>query len=517
MFISNQFVQNKLVLHLMEKEQFELLNTSSNQEEYLLWKRNNRTTDIVRVSLKQHDWSRELDANIQQVERKVVQHVQLPLFQHNISFHHIFVVEYEPVDNWDNLMKRDSPTRKIDTSYVYLCSTNQEEEFSGFFSEAKLKHPLAFSIPDNLLTLEYQTELLKKRIPQIQRNAEKEILAFFNRGKPFLSYILIVVNIIIFFLLEYIGNGSTNPETLIHFGAKYNVGMLDGEWWRLVTSMFLHIGIFHLAVNMLALYFIGTLVERIYGNIRFIIIYFFAGIAGGMASFAFNPSIAAGASGALFGLFGALLFFGQKNPRIFFKTMGTNVIFIIILNIIFGLAVPQVDNGAHIGGLIGGFIASGIVMLPKSKVFMQQLIAVVMYIFYIFGLLAYGLTNDEVQFDEALQIQRVQQLLQEEQYNEVAEIVTKTLPYAENLQAELLFYRSFANIHLEVFEQARSDLEKAVEQKSDFEEAWYNLALLYEQENEREKAISAVEHLLKIDNENSNYQALYQELQKAEN
>ncbi len=516
MFIRNQFVQNKLVLHLMEKEEYELLTTSSNQEEYLLWKRNKRNTEIVRVSLKQYDWKRELEASVQQVEKKVIQNIQLPLFQQNISFHHIFIAEYEPVDSWSDLMKRDSSVPKIDTSFVYIWSQHHEEEFSRFFQKAQLNHALTFSIPENLLELEYQTELLKHRIQQIHKNAEKEILAVFNRGKPRLSYILIAINIILFLLLEYRG-GSTNPETLIQFGAKYNVGMMEGEWWRIITSMFLHIGIFHLALNMLALYFIGTLVERIYGNIRFIIIYFLAGLAGGMASFALNPSIAAGASGALFGLFGALLFFGMKNPRIFFKTMGMNVIFIVILNIIFGVFVPQVDNGAHIGGLIGGFIASGIVMLPKSKAFMQQLIAVVIFVFYVFGLLAYGLTNDEVQYNETLQIQRVQQLVEAEQYNEVTEIVTETLPYADQLEAELLFYRSFANIHLESFDQAKRDLEKAVEQKSEFEEAWYNLALLYQQEDEYNKAMHATEQLLDLDSENNSYQELFQELQRAEN
>ncbi|SFL82181.1 rhomboid protease GluP [Gracilibacillus orientalis] len=516
MFIRNQFVQNKLVLHLMEKEEYELLTTSSNQEEYLLWKRNKRKTDIVRVSLKQYDWKKELEVSVQQVEKKVIQNIKLPLFQQNISFHHIFIAEYQPVDSWSDLKKRDVSTNKIDTSFVYMWSQHQDEEFARFFQKAQLTHALTFSIPDNLLELEYQTELLKHRIQQIHKTAEKEILAVFNRGKPFLSYILIAINIMMFLLLEYRG-GSTNLDTLIQYGAKYNVGMIEGEWWRIITSMFLHIGILHLALNMLALYFIGTLVERIYGNIRFIIIYFFAGIAGGMASFALNPSIAAGASGALFGLFGALLFFGIKNPRIFFKTMGMNVIFIIILNIIFGVFVPQVDNGAHIGGLIGGFIASGIVMLPKSKVFMQQLIAIVIYVFYIFGLLAYGLTNDEVQYNETLQLQRIQQLLEAEQYNEVTKIVTETLPYAEQLEAELLFYKSFANIHLESFDQAKSDLKKVLDLKSDFEEAWYNLALLYQQEDEYDKAMDATEQLLDLDSENSSYQALYQELQRAEN
>ncbi|WP_268748268.1 rhomboid family intramembrane serine protease [Gracilibacillus boraciitolerans] len=214
--------------------------------------------------------------------------------------------------------------------------------------------------------------------------------------------------------------------------------MEGGEWWRIITSMFLHIGVLHLALNMLALYFVGTLVERIYGNTRFLLIYFLAGIAGGIASFALNPSIAAGASGALFGLFGALLFFGIKFPKVFFKTMGTNVIFVVILNIVFGFAVQQVDNAAHIGGLIGGFIASWMVMFPKNNVYIQQLIALAVYAFCIFSMLTYGISNDEVQFNERMQIQRIQDLLQEEKYEKVIDISDQTLPFANDFLQNII-------------------------------------------------------------------------------
>ncbi|WP_058307448.1 rhomboid family intramembrane serine protease [Gracilibacillus massiliensis] len=512
MYIKNQFVQNKLVVHLMEKEQFELLSLSTKQEEYLLWKSNKRKTDIVRVSLKQYDWKRDLSNSVENIEKQAIQKIKLPLFQNHIAFHHIFITDYEPVDSWESLADSSGHTNKIDKSYVYVYGENTEE-IDHFFERSNIAGSLDFEVPDNILELEYQTELLKQRINQLHKEAHKEIQAIFNRGKPRLSYLLIALNVIIFFLLEYAG-GSTNPEVLIEYGAKYNIAMLEGEWWRVITSMFLHIGFLHLALNMLALYFIGTLVERIYGNVRFLVIYFLAGIAGGMASFALNPSIAAGASGALFGLFGALLFFGIKYPRVFFKTMGLNVIFIVILNIVFGFSVQQIDNGAHIGGLIAGFIASGIVMLPKNKAYMQQLIASVVYLFYVLGVFAYGISNDEVQFNETLQLQRIQELLSHQEYNEIKVIVSESLPYADDFSAELLFYRSFANIHQESFDLAQEDLEKAVSQKPDFEEAWYNLALIYQQTENYPKALSAVEQLIELNSEKEEYNTLYNEIQK---
>src|SRR5699024_11672752 len=86
----------------------------------------------------------------------------------------------------------------------------------------------------------------------------------------------------------------TSTETLIKFGTKYNPAIIEnGEWWRIVTSMFLHIGIFHILMNMLAVYYLGSVVERIYGAFRFLIIYFLAGIGGGLASFAFTTNVSA--------------------------------------------------------------------------------------------------------------------------------------------------------------------------------------------------------------------------------
>lgn len=159
--------------------------------------------------------------------------------------------------------------------------------------------------------------------------------------------------------LEYAG-GSTNTLNLIQWGAKYNPLIIEGEWWRLFSAMFLHIGFFHLMMNGLALYFLGTLVERIFGSIRFFFIYMIAGLIGSLASFAFMGAVSAGASGAIFGCFGALLYFGLIHRELFFRTMGQNVIVILVINLVFGFVVQGIDMGAHLGGLAGGFLAAAL-------------------------------------------------------------------------------------------------------------------------------------------------------------
>lgn len=120
-----------------------------------------------------------------------------------------------------------------------------------------------------------------------------------------------------FFLME-VNGGSTNNQTLIKWGAKVNYLIANGEWWRLITPIFLHIGFLHLVMNSIALYYIGPLIEKIFGNSRFFIIYLFAGFSGVFASYLLSPSLSAGASGAIFGCFGALLYFAWQFPNLFF-------------------------------------------------------------------------------------------------------------------------------------------------------------------------------------------------------
>ncbi|MDP4170713.1 MAG: rhomboid family intramembrane serine protease, partial [Bacillota bacterium] len=165
------------------------------------------------------------------------------------------------------------------------------------------------------------------------------------------------------------------------------------EWWRFITPIFLHIGFMHLAMNSLALYYLGTTVERIYGNARFIMIYLFAGISGSIASFIFSIYLSAGASGAIFGCFGALLYFGTNYPKLFFRTMGKNVLAILLINLVFDFTASGIDNAAHLGGLAGGFLATGIVHFPKRKKPLLQILFLIFSVAIISASLYYGFHN----------------------------------------------------------------------------------------------------------------------------
>lgn len=189
--------------------------------------------------------------------------------------------------------------------------------------------------------------------------------------KPFVTYLLLGAIVLIWLLMELSG-GSTNPRVLVGFGANYGPGILRGEVWRLFTSMFLHIGLAHLAFNAYALFIFGLEMERLYGSDRFLVIYVLSGLFGSLVSFASRgPNVlSAGASGAIFGIIGMELAFFLMHRDIFGqfgRQRLMNTLFIIGLNLVFGFTVPGIDNLAHLGGLVAGF-GLGYGLAPRYQV-----------------------------------------------------------------------------------------------------------------------------------------------------
>ena len=187
--------------------------------------------------------------------------------------------------------------------------------------------------------------------------------------RPLFTYVFFGVNIFLFLLMALAG-GSTNEATLIAFGVKSNPEIASGQWWRFITPIFIHIGMMHLLFNSYALWIVGPQVEKLYGTARFVILYVLTGAVGVYGSYAYHPqSISAGASGAIFGLFGVLLVFGIRYrdsvPPEFKRAVGAGVVPIIVINLIIGFTVPAIDNAAHISGLLAGGALAAVVPFPK--------------------------------------------------------------------------------------------------------------------------------------------------------
>jgi membrane associated rhomboid family serine protease/Tfp pilus assembly protein PilF len=200
-------------------------------------------------------------------------------------------------------------------------------------------------------------------------------LGYYTPGyRPVATYVLIALNLVVFGLMTVAG-GSTNPEVLLQFGASYGPLFRQGEYWRLVMPMFLHIGVLHLLINMSALYLLGRILEHVYGYGRFALLYVGSGMFSSYLTMAVGPHIAAGASGAIFGIAGTMLVAGFLHrasiPRRLRRVFGGGMLLMVVANLIFGAVVPGIDNWGHIGGLFGGMVLGGLIRPPEQDLSTQ--------------------------------------------------------------------------------------------------------------------------------------------------
>ncbi|HKX26297.1 MAG TPA: rhomboid family intramembrane serine protease [Blastocatellia bacterium] len=215
-------------------------------------------------------------------------------------------------------------------------------------------------------------------VEEQQAKEERRFLhALFSRATP-VTYAILIINLAVYLLMTVVSGGNfmetlismNDMRTVVAFGAKTNELLQQGEWFRLVTPIFIHGGLIHLASNSYAIWNIGPLVEKLYGSSRYLLIYLLSGIGGVAGSYlgsltkpGSTPSV--GASGAIFGLFGLLFVFGYRYrdelPENFRRRMSSGILPVIAINLFIGFTIPVIDNSAHIGGLITGAILTFVI------------------------------------------------------------------------------------------------------------------------------------------------------------
>ena len=202
-----------------------------------------------------------------------------------------------------------------------------------------------------------------ERIVDLEAHREQTFHAALAAATPhiFVTPALIVFNVVVFLAMvaRHVSAIAPPPEVLIQWGANYGPLVTQGQWWRLVTSAFVHIGITHLLVNMFVLFVIGRFTERLFGNAAFLVLYMLGAVAGSLTSVSMHPmTVSAGASGAVFALYGGLIgFLLVRRSTMSYGTatsLAMNAIGFIAFNLFYGLTKEHIDIAAHVGGLLAG-------------------------------------------------------------------------------------------------------------------------------------------------------------------
>ena len=282
-------------------------------------------------------------------------------------------------------------SKKVDEGNIKNIETIRVEDIKDIFnSEIVKSFP---SIKNELLETDDGLELIINVTNDINEKTEKENEKFndvFSPKRIIFTNIISLICILMYVIVGIYGNNFFNfdANVLAKFGANNILLVKNGEIYRLLTCAFLHVGLIHLVVNMYSLRVIGPSVESLIGKGKFVFIYLISAISASLMSLVFVDSniVSVGASGAIFGLMGALLYFGYHYRLYLNDAIKTQIIPVILFNLIIGFMMPGVDNGAHIGGLIGGYLATmaiGIKNKSEKKDMINGWIVLILYLAFL--------------------------------------------------------------------------------------------------------------------------------------
>ncbi len=271
----------------------------------------------------------------------------------------------------DNV-KLDTEDKTIDSISVSDLNDLKKNKLLGKYypkiTTSKLKNT------KNLDEIINATEDINKKTAR-ENNQYEDI---FKPKKIVMTKVIIAICVIMYFISLFITNDFTT--SLVLLGANNKFLVMHGEVYRLITSAFLHGNLFHLLINMYSLWIIGSQMETFVGKTKFTIIYLLSALMGGLFSVIFlKNGISIGASGAIFGLLGAFLYFGYHYRLYLSNALTTQIIPIVILNLILGFTITGIDNASHIGGLIGGYLATMIVGLKYKSSRSENINGLIVY------------------------------------------------------------------------------------------------------------------------------------------
>lgn len=255
-----------------------------------------------------------------------------------------------------------------------LTSRNKRniEQFEAAFEKIKAKATEADLAGWKEKIIVLREESAKALEQELKDSEEIDRVMNFSKSNLYITYGIIAINIVVFILMVMDGVSILEPKTadIIRWGANYGPLNLSGDWWRLITSVFVHIGIIHIVFNMVALYMAGVYLEPMLGKVRYIVAYLCTGVCASLLSLWWHkePVAAAGASGAIFGLYGLFLalLVTKAIPKQIRNGLLQSIGIFVAYNLIYGLKAG-VDNAGHVGGLVSGFVVGCIYYLTLKK------------------------------------------------------------------------------------------------------------------------------------------------------
>ena len=261
----------------------------------------------------------------------------------------------------------DNVTEMTNENAIAICVKIEAESDFGKSEIIKKAFP---DLDKKLKFTEQGMELFMKITGDINKHNREDasrIEKVFKQKIPVITYILIAINIVAYVF----GIFFTNYDAYISVFGIHGDSIRAGQIYRLLTGIFIHSGITHIAFNCYALYVIGSQLESFFGKWKYTIIYLFSGLIGGLFSMTFGGNyISVGASGAIFGLMGSLLYFGYHYRVYLGNVVKSQILPLVLTNLLIGFIVPGIDNYAHIGGLIGGaLITIALGVKDKSTAF----------------------------------------------------------------------------------------------------------------------------------------------------
>ncbi len=348
-----------------------------------------------------------------------------------------------------------------------------------------------------------------------------------------LTHVIFGANLAVFLaMVAASGSAMDFPgPVMFHFGANFGPYTLSGQWWRLFTYMFLHGGIMHIAFNMWCLWDLGALCESLYGRWTYAAIYLLTGVSGGLASVAWNPRVlSVGASGAIFGLAGALIasfYLGEFSlPSVAIKGTLRSLLFFAGFNLFFGSLFPGIDNGCHIGGLVSGLILGALIarLAPQSDAPLRRA--------GVLGLVALAVLGAGLgvrQWRSApFRMARAFESLSENRPDRAIANLQAIVKEKPNF-AEGHYVLAHAYFNQEKYPQAEAEFKRVLELNPQYKDARFNLGLVYLSERRLDDARTAFSQVLANDPndadahyglglvlaESGNYEAAIPELKQA--